>query len=204
MRWIRKRALVFAVCVILYFFTVHARNDGFVTTIVTVTAFLLVFGSAFLDRLLFDPSAVFIKKPWRMLMPSAGDTFRLFASGGLVLCTLPLVILRGSYLYEVALFESGIFALCVYLYEFSRFYIEQVRWHGTTLSVRSKFGRRTSVDWAELNEIYPARFGSYIVFQDQSGRTAKVSRRLKGFSEFLRDAERYVPLDLKSAVQTIK
>lgn len=204
MRWIRKRALLTASLLIIYFVVVHARQNGNAVIVATFASAAFVIGSAFFDRLLFDPSAIFVKKPWRMMQPSAGDLFRLTMLGAVSAMIFPLVILRGSYMSDAAIIEGGLFALALFFYELMRYQIERVRWHGKVLQVRSRFGRSVTLKWPELKRIYLSGFGEYLTFEDQSGRTARVSRRSKGFSEFMRDAERYAPAALMSDVRRLK
>ena len=77
MRWIRKTWVLLATCISLYFLVVHTGPDRFEFSLVILLGFIVVFGTAFFDRMFYDPSSIFIAKPWRMMQPSAGDTFRL-------------------------------------------------------------------------------------------------------------------------------
>lgn len=204
MRWVRIKTVLLAFCLSAYFAVAHSATNGFLTALFIMLMIIVIFGSAFLDRILYDPSAVFIEKPWRFMRPSIGDLFRLYLCLVVSGLTLPVIILRSSFLTEAALLEVGLITFAISLYEFLRLYVERVRWHGTILDVRSKFGRRVSLRWSEIRNVRMARFSNYTVFTDRSGRSVKVSKRLRGFSEFMRDAERYSPPEVRVAVRTVK
>lgn len=204
MRWIRKRSLVAAAFVVSYFFLVHSGRDGVIAAVAAVAGMVVVFGSALFDRILFDPSAIYIHKPWRIMQPSAGDVFRLISFGFMTILTVPIVILRGSFVDDAALTEASVLASVLFVYELIRHQIQRVRWHGTGLEVRSKFGRQISMKWLDVRNIRRSTFGEYVVFRDNKGRLVKISARLKGFSEFMRDAERYVPRDAQSDIRALK
>lgn len=204
MRWVRIKILLLAFVLSAYFAIAHSAVNGFLTAFFIVLMIIVVFGSAFLDRILYDPSAVFIEKPWRLMRPSIGDFFRLYLCLLVAGLTLPIIFLRGSFFSEAALSEIGLIAFGISLYEFSRLYVERVRWNGTTLDVRSKFGHRVKLHWSDIREVRMARFSNYAVFVDRAGRRVKVSKRLRGFSEFMRDAERYAQPEVRVAVRKVK
>jgi hypothetical protein len=204
MRWVRIKTVLLALCMSAYFAVAHSSTNGFLTSFFITLLIIVIFGSAFLDRILYDPSAVFIEKPWRVMRPSIGDLFRLYTCLVASVLTLPIIFLRGSFLGDAALLEVGLITFSISIYEFLRLYVERVRWHGTSLDVRSKFGRRVSLQWSEIRNVRMARFSHYAIFTDRSGRGVKVSKRLRGFSEFMRDAERYCPPEVRVAVRTVK
>lgn len=204
MRWVRKRSAIVAMLVLGYFFAVYFRHDGGAVLAVTVVSVVMVFGSAVLDRMTHDPSAIFIDKPWRIMRPSVGDMFRFLCCGLSIGMTLPLLVLRGGLLAEPALFEAGLIALVLFGYEWSRFNIERVRWFGSGLDVRSKFGRHVSIKWTDIVDVRADRFGDALIFRDKSGRSARIDRRFRGYSEFMRDAERYVPIGLRETIRIVK
>jgi hypothetical protein len=183
MRWVRKRSAIVAMLVLVYFFAVYFQHDGRAVLAVTVMSVVMVFGSAMLDRITYDPSAIFIDKPWRTMRPSAGDFFRFICCGLSVGLTLPLLVIRGSLLAEPALFEAGLIALALFGYEWTRFNIERVRWFGSGLDVRSKIGRQVTFKWTDIVDVRADRFGDALIFRDKSGRNARIDRRLRGYSE---------------------
>jgi hypothetical protein len=203
MRWIRKRSLIAAGIIILYFLF-HSGREGSLAAFALVLSMLIVFGSAFFDRLMFDPSAIYIEKPWRLMRPSAGDVFRLFCFGFLTTIVIPLAFIRGSVLYDAAVAEAAILSLVFFLYELSRHQLERVRWHGSNLDIRSKFGFHVVMRWSDIISIQKSIFGEYLIIRDKNGQTAKINSRLNGFSEFLRDAERYVPNVIQADIRALK
>ena len=204
MRWIRRRALIAAAFILPYYFISYSTRDGFAVSVAFIACALIIFGCAFIDRLFFDPSAIFINKPWRMMQPSSGDVFRIVVLGVIVGVTLPIVILRSSYRTDAAIFEGGLISLFLFLYEVSRHRVERVRWHGSSLDVRSKFGKQVAMRWMDVTSVKRGWFGDYLVFRDKMGQKARISRNLKGYSEFIRDAERYVSPALQNAVKKAK
>jgi len=204
MRWIRKKSALIAVLILMYFFVVYIRHDGFAVLAANFVVIVMVFGSALADRLTDDPSAIFIEKPWRVMRPSAGDTFRLFGLGGIVLMTLPILILKGGYRLDSAILEGGLIALVLFGYEWTRFAIQRVRWFGSGIDVRSKFGRHVSMRWSDVKDIHRDILNESIVFRDRAGNRAKIDRRLRGYPEFIRDAERYVSPELRPVIRQLK
>lgn len=204
MRWVRLKTVILAMFLIAYFIAAHSGSNEFLTGLFVVLMTILIFASAFLDRLLYDPSAIFIQKPWRYMRPSFGDLFRLYFCITIAVLTLPIILLRGSFTEDSALSEMGIIASGIAIYESLRLYVERVRWHGSALDVRSKFGRRVTLRWSEIRDVRIARFSTYTIFTDNSGRSVKVSKRSRGFSEFMRDAERYSPPEVRVAVREVK
>lgn len=204
MRWVRVKMALLEICLSAYFSLAHSTTNGSVTALFMILMAVCVLGSAFLDRILYDPSAVYIQKPWRIMRPSVGDLFRFYLCLIVAGMILPLMILSGSILSDLALFEVGLFTFGISLYEFLRLYVERVRWHGTKLEVRSKLGRGVAIRWSEIRNIRMARFSNSVIFTDLSGRSVRISKRLRGFSEFMRDAERYVYSDLGFVIQAVK
>lgn len=204
MRWVRKKASILAILLVVYFVTVYAQKNPVLAALVAIIGSLIVFGSALLDRIFDDPSAVFIVKPWRVLQSSAGDRFRYVMFGILTCVTVPIVFLQANIPNNMVALEAAIFCSGLFLYEFARHNVSRLRWHRYTLNARTKLGRSVSVKWSEVVLVYKTRFTNKVVFEDHKGRKVQVSTRLRGFSEFMRDAERYVPAALQGAVRAAK
>lgn len=204
MRWVRKKASILAILLVVYFVTAYAQKNPVLGALVALIGSLIVFGSALLDRIFDDPSAVFIVKPWRVLQSSAGDRFRYVMFGILTCITVPMLFLQADIRPNMVALEAAIFCLGLFLYEFARHNIARLRWHKYALNSRTKLGRSVSIKWSEIVSVHKTRFGHKVVFEDNRGRKVEVSRRLRGFSEFMRDAERYVPAELQASVRASK
>ena len=204
MRWVRKKSSILVLILVAYFITAYGHRNPFLGALVAMIGVLIVFGSAFIDRIFDDPSAVFIAKPWRVLQSSAGDRFRYVVFGILTCSTVPLLFFQPDVLSNIFVLEIAILSVGLFLYEFARHNIARLRWHRYTLNARTKLGRSVSVKWSEVVSVEKAHFGNAVIFRDHRGRKVEVSPRLRGFSEFMRDAERYVPVELQSAVIAAK
>lgn len=204
MRWIRKRWALVAACIAAYFFAAHAGPNRVEFTFVLFLIVVILCGSAFVDRLSFDPSAIFIDKPWRILRPSAGDTFRLFALG-IALAFLVLQMASDGFRWANSIvFEGAIVVLMLFIIELLKYSVSQVRWHGSAVSIRSRLGSSRTIRWNELVSVRRDRLGDNLEFRDISGNKFKINRYLRGYSEFVRDAERYCSPNVKMALKVAK
>lgn len=204
MRWIRKRWAIVAAFIVIYFILVHADINRIDVLVVLPASVAIVLGSAFADRLSFDPSAIFVAKPWRVLQPSAGDTFRLTTLGLVTGALFAIFLMAGNFSGNIAAIEGGFIFLFLLIIEILKYQVAQVRWHGTLIDIRSRFGWHHSVKWTELVSVRRDTLGDCIEFRDRKGRKFKINRYLRGYSEFVRDAERYCIPDVKAALRAVK
>lgn len=204
MAWIRKRSAVFALVILAYFYILYFRRDNFTVLTATIVFAVATFGGAIADRMSFDPSAIYIDKPWRYMRPSAGDGFRLFIFSIVTVFTLPLGLASVLSSKDYNLIECGLISAACLANEAARYYIGRVRWHGTTIEVRTKFAQRVSIRWTDIRSVERQDFGDYIVFRDNSRQIVRIDRRSRGYSEFMRDAERYVPAPLQMQIRAMK
>lgn len=204
MRWIRKKWALFAACIAAYFFAYHTGPNRFDFALVVLLGFILVFGSAILDRIFFDPSAIHMLKPWRVLQPSAGDTFRLVFLAMILVSLVAFCGIEGLLKRNSSAIDGLLIVLFLFVWDGSRYSKARVRWHGTMVDIDSRITGHHVARWNEISSVKRDFFGDYLVFRTHKGQKLKVSRHLRGYSEFIRDAERYCHLDVQQALKVVK
>lgn len=165
---------------------------------------LLIFGSAFFDRLTFDPSAIFFSKPWRATRPSAGDTYRFVFLSLVLACLVVVALIPLGTAITPAIYEAAAIVFVLVMIDGLKYRVAQVRWHGVMVDIRSRLGRHSSVRWTEFVSVKRDWFGDYLEFRTIDGKKFRVCRYLRGYSEFVRDAERYCSPTVQSALRAVK